>query len=192
MKLRFAARRVDIVSFPLVTLSEAKSARRGEHSSTAGTLRLVVVSKQIFFSGKNLLKIRKVYANPRGWQLKNLRTPSGKYLFFTKSTRVLRKIRNFFLMKNLAWSKQILRKINPKLMQITQIYAKNFCVRTPKYWVVNPLRLQTTLRFFGYFWPPLHLSWPVTFAFKVGFPCKLPIPGKGFKYSGKQNCHLYL
>ena len=106
------------------------------------------------FSGKYLLKIHKVYANPRGWQLKKLRTPSGKYLFFTKSTRVLRKIRNFFKMKNLAWSKQILRKINPKLMQITQIYAKNVCVRTPKYWVVNPSRLQTTLRFFGYFWPP--------------------------------------
>ena len=29
VKLRFAARRVDIVSLPSVTLSEAKSARRG-------------------------------------------------------------------------------------------------------------------------------------------------------------------
>ena len=45
--------------------------------------------------------------------------------------------------------------------------------------------------FLAIFDPP-HLSRPVTFAFKVGFPCKLPIPGKGFKYSGKQNCHLYL
>ena len=70
---------------------------------------------------------------------------TGNYELLTKQKMLehLAKKTQIFTqkMKNLAWITQILRKIYAnyaKFTQITQIYAKNFCDRKPKFWVVNP------------------------------------------------------
>ena len=72
-------------------------------------------------------------------------------------------------MKNLTWSKQILRKLR-------KIYAKKICVRTPKFWVVNlsrELRIQAMWRFlknFGIFTFNMFFS---ASTFSKGHTCSL-------------------
>ena len=51
----------------------------------------------------------------RGWPLKKCSYTCLKYANFTQITQILRKLRKFYAN-----------------------YAKYFCVRTPKFWVVNP------------------------------------------------------
>ena len=79
-----------------------------------------------------LPKIRKFYTHKMknlAWSTQILRKLRKIYGNYAKFTEILQNI------GNLAWSTQILRKIYAKF---TQIYAKHFCVRTPKFWVVNP------------------------------------------------------